>query len=232
MQSLPNCAPNGGNASRLTYAVEIKPKGFLPVKLIEGRIATDLKANLAAIRDFVESIRGSEWDGLDGHGGEGKGDSDKCVLGGKVIEGIIHLVENGGPHIELEVAHVENDENDEDSPISTIATKAGKEQEKDTVIPVTHSSAATTLDAISHSQNPVEQQHDAATSSNTDRIITSMSSSNILSISEADRRQLAFENEDIQRLVAVLERDLGSALQKIREIGALSSSTLLHTEAA
>ena len=55
MQSLPNCRPNGGNASRLTYAVEIKPKGILPVKLIEGRIASDLKANLAAIRNFVEA---------------------------------------------------------------------------------------------------------------------------------------------------------------------------------
>ena len=55
MQSLPNCAPNGGNASRLTYAVEIKPKGILPVRLIEGRIASDLKANMAAIRNFVEA---------------------------------------------------------------------------------------------------------------------------------------------------------------------------------
>ena len=55
MQSLPNCAPNGGNASRLTYAVELKPKGILPVKLIEGRIASDLKANMAAIRKFVEA---------------------------------------------------------------------------------------------------------------------------------------------------------------------------------
>ena len=55
MQSLPNCAPNGGNASRLTYAVEIKPKGILPVRLIEGRIASDLKANMAAIRNYVEA---------------------------------------------------------------------------------------------------------------------------------------------------------------------------------
>mmetsp|Transcript_8333 Transcript_8333/g.8305 ORF Transcript_8333/g.8305 Transcript_8333/m.8305 type:complete len:388 (+) Transcript_8333:299-1462(+) len=54
MQKLPNCAPDGGNAARLTYAVEIKPKGILPVKLIEGRIASDLKANMGAIRDFVE----------------------------------------------------------------------------------------------------------------------------------------------------------------------------------
>lgn len=29
--------------------------GMLPVKLIEGRIASDLKANMAAIRDFVEA---------------------------------------------------------------------------------------------------------------------------------------------------------------------------------
>ena len=34
--------------------MEIKPKGLLPVGLIEGRIATDLKANLEAIRHFVE----------------------------------------------------------------------------------------------------------------------------------------------------------------------------------
>ena len=55
MQALPNCAPDGSNASRLTYAVEIKPKGLLPVKLIEGRIAADLKSNMAAIRKFVEA---------------------------------------------------------------------------------------------------------------------------------------------------------------------------------
>jgi hypothetical protein len=55
MQPLPNCNPSGGDATRLTYAVEIKPKGILPVKLIEGRIASDLKTNLMAIRDNVES---------------------------------------------------------------------------------------------------------------------------------------------------------------------------------
>lgn len=55
VQSLPNCAVDGSDASRLTYAVEIKPKGILPVSLIESRIATDLKANLEAIRKFVES---------------------------------------------------------------------------------------------------------------------------------------------------------------------------------
>lgn len=56
MQSLPGCAPVGQSATRLTYAVEIKPKGFLPVRLIEGRIASDLKSNLEAIRDYVEKI--------------------------------------------------------------------------------------------------------------------------------------------------------------------------------
>ena len=38
----------------MTYAVEIKPKGFLPVGLIEGRIASDLQNNVIAIREFVE----------------------------------------------------------------------------------------------------------------------------------------------------------------------------------
>jgi len=54
MQSLPNCAPDGSDACRLTYAVEIRPKGFLPVRLIEGRIASDLRENLGAIRKVVE----------------------------------------------------------------------------------------------------------------------------------------------------------------------------------
>ena len=55
MQSLPNCAPDGTDACRLTYAVELRPKGFLPVKLIEGRIAIDLRQNIGAIRKNVEN---------------------------------------------------------------------------------------------------------------------------------------------------------------------------------
>mmetsp|Transcript_28058 Transcript_28058/g.43649 ORF Transcript_28058/g.43649 Transcript_28058/m.43649 type:complete len:591 (-) Transcript_28058:1293-3065(-) len=54
MQPLPGCAPEGGSAMRLTYAVEISPKAFLPVGLIENRIAMDLCANLRSIRDFVQ----------------------------------------------------------------------------------------------------------------------------------------------------------------------------------
>ena len=56
MQELPNCAPPGKKATRLTYAVEIQPKGFLPVSLIEARIASDLKTNLQAIKSFVENL--------------------------------------------------------------------------------------------------------------------------------------------------------------------------------
>ena len=55
MQSLPNCSPDGTDACRLTYAVELRPKGFLPVKLIEGRIAMDLRQNIGAIRRHVEN---------------------------------------------------------------------------------------------------------------------------------------------------------------------------------
>ena len=55
MQPLPYCAPLDGVACRLSYAVEIRPKGFLPVGLIQSRIASDLSTNLAAIRDFVEA---------------------------------------------------------------------------------------------------------------------------------------------------------------------------------
>jgi hypothetical protein len=64
MQALPFCAPEDSVATRLTYAVEIKPKGFLPVRLIEGRIASDLKQNLEAIREFVEAARAKKMKAL------------------------------------------------------------------------------------------------------------------------------------------------------------------------
>lgn len=53
MQPLPGCAPEGKSAMRLTYAVEVSPRAYLPVSLVEGRIVRDLCTNLAAIRDFV-----------------------------------------------------------------------------------------------------------------------------------------------------------------------------------
>jgi len=53
MQPLPGCAPPGKRAMRLTYAVEVSPRAYLPVSLVEGRIVRDLCTNLVAIRDFV-----------------------------------------------------------------------------------------------------------------------------------------------------------------------------------
>ncbi len=56
MQPLVGCSPPGKDAMRLTYAVEISPRVYLPVKLIEGRIVRDLCANLEAIREVVSGI--------------------------------------------------------------------------------------------------------------------------------------------------------------------------------
>lgn len=53
MQPLPGCAPTGFNAMRLTYAVQISPRSYLPVALIENRIVRDLCTNLVAIRNVV-----------------------------------------------------------------------------------------------------------------------------------------------------------------------------------
>jgi len=53
MQPLPGCAPEGKEAMRLTYAVEISPRRYLPVSLIEGRIVKDMCSNLMAIRDYL-----------------------------------------------------------------------------------------------------------------------------------------------------------------------------------
>lgn len=53
MQPLPGCAPPGKQAMRLTYAVEISPRAYLPVSLVERRIVQDLCTNLEAIRNAV-----------------------------------------------------------------------------------------------------------------------------------------------------------------------------------
>jgi hypothetical protein len=53
MQPLPGCAEEGKDAMRLTYAVEISPRAYLPVGLIESRIVQDLCTNLKAIRNAV-----------------------------------------------------------------------------------------------------------------------------------------------------------------------------------
>jgi hypothetical protein len=53
MQPLPGCSPPGKSSMRLTYAVEISPRAYLPVQLVEGRIVSDLCTNLKAIRNAV-----------------------------------------------------------------------------------------------------------------------------------------------------------------------------------
>ena len=53
IQRLPACAPPGCSAMRLTYSVELSPRAWVPVALLEGQIATTLGDNLVAIRDFV-----------------------------------------------------------------------------------------------------------------------------------------------------------------------------------
>ena len=53
LQALPGCAPPGSSAMRLTYSVELSPRAWVPVALLEGRIATALGENLEAIRDYV-----------------------------------------------------------------------------------------------------------------------------------------------------------------------------------
>jgi len=53
MQSLPGCAPPDSSAMRLTYSVELSPRAWVPVALLEGNIAKALGENLVAIRNYV-----------------------------------------------------------------------------------------------------------------------------------------------------------------------------------
>ena len=57
-QPLPNCAVDGQDATRLTFAVEIQPRPWLPVALVESRIARDLVTNMEAVAK--EAIRREE----------------------------------------------------------------------------------------------------------------------------------------------------------------------------
>ena len=62
LQALPGCAPPGSSAMRLTYSVELSPRAWVPVALLEGRIASTLGENLAAVRDFVVAVSDAEND--------------------------------------------------------------------------------------------------------------------------------------------------------------------------
>eukprot|EP00614_Pseudopedinella_elastica_P035584 CAMPEP_0172625246 /NCGR_PEP_ID=MMETSP1068-20121228/142504_1 /TAXON_ID=35684 /ORGANISM="Pseudopedinella elastica, Strain CCMP716" /LENGTH=330 /DNA_ID=CAMNT_0013434477 /DNA_START=256 /DNA_END=1248 /DNA_ORIENTATION=+ len=55
MQPLPGCGDTENGASRLSYAVELRPSLPVPVALLEGRIASDLVANLKAIREVAQA---------------------------------------------------------------------------------------------------------------------------------------------------------------------------------
>jgi len=65
LQALPGCAPPGSSAMRLTYSVELSPRAWVPVALLEGRIAAALGENLEAVRDFVANSPGCATSSLD-----------------------------------------------------------------------------------------------------------------------------------------------------------------------
>lgn len=62
MQPLPGCAPEGASAMRLTYSVELSPRLWVPVALLEGRIASALGENLEAVRDWIIKDVGSPYE--------------------------------------------------------------------------------------------------------------------------------------------------------------------------
>jgi hypothetical protein len=57
LQPLPNCAPPGMSAMRLTYSVELSPRAWVPVALLEGQIAKTLGENLMSVREYVVQPR-------------------------------------------------------------------------------------------------------------------------------------------------------------------------------
>ena len=56
----------------LTYAVEISPRPYLPVALVEGRISRNLCDNLTDVRNCVTSDEFVRTKAVNGDGGEGE----------------------------------------------------------------------------------------------------------------------------------------------------------------
>ncbi|CAL5228575.1 g11732 [Coccomyxa viridis] len=47
--------PQGEHSSRLSYSLFVRPQIWLPVRLVQGRIENEIKANLSAVRLYAES---------------------------------------------------------------------------------------------------------------------------------------------------------------------------------
>ena len=210
MQSLPHFTPYGGYVSRLTYAVEIKPKGFLPVKLIEGRIATDLKANLAAIRDYVENLAKTVREEVEVNGQKEeevgvsqtpsfmKFSTEAVTLNTKEMTHIGTPIQENGSQIEQSLAPsiiVAQSSLDPDGSRSSSHSNEGDNSHKGS-------------DAYAHAAEPSTE----------------------IDVARLYRAQLMRENEGIRRVVLAMESDLGIALNRIKEIGTLTR-TLLDPEA-
>ena len=258
MQSLPNCRPNGGNACRLTYAVEIKPKGFLPVKLIEGRIAIDLKANLAAIRDFVEGMGEKV---LEVNEIENEDDSNSDLSRGVsegISDGIIGVVE-----VDVNMSNLIPDNfNSNVNTNNNINVRSDKSTHIPQLIPqfhtvgevITPSSTANffgsidvfkdilkeTKENLKEKENVVHNGQSNANIMSSNNMNSNWGCDNSLnekslnsnkfatSLSDTATAELVLENEGIQRTVFLLERDLEKALYRIGEIRSLTQ-TLTQT---
>ncbi|KAK9902244.1 hypothetical protein WJX75_009271 [Coccomyxa subellipsoidea] len=56
--------PRGGDSSRLSYALFVRPQIWLPVRLVQGRIESEIKNNLAAVRSHTERLYSQKRAGL------------------------------------------------------------------------------------------------------------------------------------------------------------------------
>jgi hypothetical protein len=212
MQSLPHFTPYGGLVSRLTYAVEIKPKGFLPVKLIEGRIATDLKANLAAIRDYVENLAKTVREEVEVNGKKEEEVSvSQTATFMKFSTDAVTFDTKGTTHISSPIH--ENDSQIEQSHASSINV------------------AESSLDLeASRSNSHGSEGNSSYRGSDAYAHAHAAEPSTEMDVARLYRAQLMRENEGIRRVVLAMESDLGIALNRIREIGSLTR-TLLDQEA-
>mmetsp|Transcript_10139 Transcript_10139/g.13924 ORF Transcript_10139/g.13924 Transcript_10139/m.13924 type:complete len:238 (+) Transcript_10139:1057-1770(+) len=204
-------ASSSSQHCRLSYAVEIRPRGFLPVGLIQGRIASDLQTNLLAIRDHCEALQllqpPQDVEELFGSGGV---ETDRAV----------ELVTANASAVEMALAAEEA----ESIPATAATTEEAAEGERSLrdVVKALGSGLSRLLgrrssEDINAENNASEVREHTISKTDSDSVIlTPQSNTDSVAVNHHSKEELLVENQDLKRKLAVLEEELAGYRQEAR----------------
>jgi len=208
-------ASSSSQHCRLSYAVEIRPRGFLPVGLIQGRIASDLQTNLLAIRDHCEALQllqpPQDVEELFGSGG---------VETDRAAEPVIADAVAAAGAVEMALAAEEA----ESIPATAATTEEAAEGERSLrdVVKALGSGLSRLLgrrssEDINAENNASEVREHTISKTDSDSVIlTPQSNTDSVAVNHHSKEELLVENQDLKRKLAVLEEELAGYRQEAR----------------